>query len=62
MLGLGLNITIHKMIQLPYLLFFFYVHNVIFLLIIGMRILRTDIHIAKGVSDNHSHISACCLE
>ena len=34
MLGLWLNITTHKMILLPYLLFFFYVHNVISLLII----------------------------
>ena len=33
MLGLWLNITTHKMILLPYLLFF-YVHNVISLLII----------------------------
>ena len=30
MLGLGLNITTHKMILLPYLLFFFYGHNVSF--------------------------------
>ena len=34
MLGLWLNTTTHKMILLPYLLFFFYVHNVISLLII----------------------------
>ena len=34
MLGLWLNITTHKMILLPYLLFFFYVQNVISLLII----------------------------
>ena len=34
MLGLWLNITTHKMILLPYLLFFFYVHNVSSLLII----------------------------
>ena len=34
MLGLWLNIITHKMILLPYLLFFFYVHNVISLLII----------------------------
>ena len=34
MLGLWLNITTHKMILLPYLPFFFYVHNVISLLII----------------------------
>ena len=34
MLGLWLNITTHKMILLPYLLFFFYDHNVISLLII----------------------------
>ena len=34
MLGLWLNITTHKMILLPYLLFFFYVHNVISLLLI----------------------------
>ena len=33
-LGLWLNTTTHKMILLPYLLFFFYVHNVISLLII----------------------------
>ena len=29
MLGLWLNITTHKKILLPYLLFFFYGHNVI---------------------------------
>ena len=34
MLGLWLNTTTHKMILLPYLLFFFYDHNVISLLII----------------------------
>ena len=34
MLGLWLNITTHKMILRPYLLFFFDVHNVISLLII----------------------------
>ena len=34
MLGLWLNITTHKMILLPYLPFFIYVHNVISLLII----------------------------
>ena len=34
MLGLWLNTTTHKMILLPYLPFFFYVHNVISLLII----------------------------
>ena len=34
MLGLWLNITTHKMILLPYLLFFFYVQNVISLLLI----------------------------
>ena len=33
-LGLWLNTTTHKMILLPYLLFFFYVQNVISLLII----------------------------
>ena len=33
-LGLWLNTTTHKMILFPYLLFFFYVHNVISLLII----------------------------
>ena len=34
MLGLWLNITTHKMILLPYLLFFCYVHNVLSLLMI----------------------------
>ena len=48
MLGLWLNITTHKMILLPYLLFFFYVHNVSYLLIIFRKPTRPSLPLRKA--------------
>ena len=57
MLGLWLNTTTHKMILLPYLPFFFYVHNVISSLIIVLFRLPCP-PLAKRGSLTHSQALA----